>query len=330
VEARVDAGKRRATALNHSATHLLHAALRRVLGTHVQQKGSLVEPGRLRFDFAHFEPVSRDQLREIERLVNEQIRENHMVETRIMSLQDAKHSGAMALFGEKYAERVRVLRMGDFSTELCGGTHARAVGDIGFFKITAEAGIASGVRRIEAITGADAVDWVGREEDRILSVAGALKGSRDDLEDKVVQLLERSRRLEKELEQIKAKLASAAGSDLAASAIDVSGIKVLAARLENVDPKALRETLDQLKSRLGKAVVVLGTVAGEKVSLVAGVTADCTDRVKAGELVNLVAQRVGGKGGGRADRAQAGGTDPKALPEALALVEPWVRERLSA
>jgi alanyl-tRNA synthetase len=330
VEARVDAGKRRATALNHSATHLLHAALRRVLGGHVQQKGSLVGPGRLRFDFSHFEPLSREQLREIERLVNEQVRENHMVETRIMSLEDAKRSGAMALFGEKYADQVRVLRMGAFSTELCGGTHVRAVGDIGFFKITSEAGIASGVRRIEAITGADAVDWVGREEDRILAVAGALKGGRDDMEDKVFQLLERSRRLEKELEQLKAKLASAAGSDLAASAVDVSGIKVLAARLENVDPKALRETLDQLKSRLGKAVVVLGTVAGDKVSLVAGVTPDCTDRVKAGELVNLVAQRVGGKGGGRPDMAQAGGTDPKALPDALAMVEPWVRERLSA
>jgi alanyl-tRNA synthetase len=330
VEACVDATKRRATALNHSATHLLHAALRRVLGTHVQQKGSLVEPGRLRFDFSHFEPVSREQLREIESLVNEQIRENHMVETRIMSLEDAKHSGAMALFGEKYADQVRVLRMGEFSTELCGGTHVRAVGDIGFFKITSEAGIASGVRRIEAITGADAVDWVGREEDRILGVASVLKGSRDDLEEKVAQLLERSRRLEKELEQLKAKLASAAGSDLAASAVDVSGIKVLAARLENVDPKSLRETLDQLKSRLGKAVVVLGTVAGDKVSLVAGVTPDCTDRVKAGELVNLVAQRVGGKGGGRPDMAQAGGSDTKSLPDALALVEPWVRERLSA
>jgi len=330
VEARVDADARRATALNHSATHLLHAALRRVLGPHVQQKGSLVAPDRLRFDFAHFEPVTRDEQREIERLVNAQIRENDMVETRIMSLDDAKASGAMALFGEKYSEQVRVLRMGDFSTELCGGTHVRAVGDIGFFKIVAEAGIASGVRRIEAVTGANAIAWVEREDERLQNLAGILKAGRDDVEDKVAQLLERSRRLEKELEQLKAKLASAAGSDLASGAVEVSGVKVLAARLDNVDPKALRETLDQLKNKLGRAVVVLGAVSGDKVSLVAGVTADCTDRMKAGELVNLVAQRVGGKGGGRADMAQAGGTDPAALPDALALVEPWVRQRLSA
>jgi alanyl-tRNA synthetase len=301
-----------------------------VLGPHVQQKGSLVAPDRLRFDFAHFEPVTREEQREIERLVNAQIRENDMVETRIMSLDDAKASGAMALFGEKYSEQVRVLRMGDFSTELCGGTHVRAVGDIGFFKIVAEAGIASGVRRIEAVTGANAIAWVEREDERLQNLAGILKAGRDDVEDKVAQLLERSRRLEKELEQLKAKLASAAGSDLAAGAVEVGGVKVLAARLDNVDPKALRETLDQLKSKLGRAVVVLGAVSGDKVSLVAGVTPDCTDRMKAGELVNLVAQRVGGKGGGRADMAQAGGTDPAALPEALALVEPWVRERISA
>jgi alanyl-tRNA synthetase len=330
VEARVDADARRATALNHSATHLMHAALRRVLGPHVQQKGSLVAPDRLRFDFTHFEPVTRGQAREIERLVNAQIRENDMVETRIMSLDDAKASGAMALFGEKYGERVRVLRMGDFSTELCGGTHVRAVGDIGFFKIVAEGGVAAGVRRIEAVTGANAVAWVEREDERLQNLAVALKAGRDDVEDKVAQLLDRSRRLERELEQLKAKLASAAGSDLAASAVEVGGVKVLAARLDSVDPKALRETLDQLKSKLGRAVVVLGAVSGDKVSLVAGVTADCTDRLKAGELVNLVAQRVGGKGGGRADMAQAGGTDPAGLPDALALVEPWVRERLSA
>ena len=330
VEARVDADARRATALNHSATHLMHAALRRVLGQHVQQKGSLVAPDRLRFDFTHFEPVTREQVREIERLVNAQIRGNDMVETRIMSLDDAKASGAMALFGEKYGERVRVLRMGDFSTELCGGTHVRAVGDIGFFKIVAEGGVAAGVRRIEAVTGANAVAWVEREDERLQNLAATLKAGRDDVEDKVAQLLERSRRLEKELEQLKAKLASAAGTDLAASAVEIGGVKVLAARLDSVDPKALRDTLDQLKSKLGRAVVVLGAVSGDKVSLVAGVTADCTDRLKAGELVNLVAQRVGGKGGGRADMAQAGGTDPAALPDALALVEPWVRQRLSA
>jgi alanyl-tRNA synthetase len=308
----------------------MHAALRRVLGTHVQQKGSLVAPDRLRFDFTHFEPVTREQIREIERIVNAQVRENDVVETRIMSLDDAKASGAMALFGEKYGERVRVLRMGDFSTELCGGTHVRAVGDIGFFKIVAEGGVAAGVRRIEAVTGANAVAWVEREDERLQNLAASLKAGRDDVEDKVAQLIERSRRLEKELEQLKAKLASAAGSDLAASAIEVGGVKVLAARLDSVDPKALRETLDQLKSKLGRAVVVLGAVSGDKVSLVAGVTADCTDRLKAGELVNFVAQRVGGKGGGRADMAQAGGTDPAGLPDALALVEPWVRERLSA
>jgi alanyl-tRNA synthetase len=330
VEARVDADARRATALNHSATHLMHAALRRVLGQHVQQKGSLVAPDRLRFDFTHFEPVTREQVREIERLVNAQIRGNDMVETRIMSLDDAKASGAMALFGEKYGERVRVLRMGDFSTELCGGTHVRAVGDIGFFKIVAEGGVAAGVRRIEAVTGANAVAWVEREDERLQNLAATLKAGRDDVEDKVAQLLERSRRLEKELEQLKAKLASAAGTDLAAGAVEIGGVKVLAARLDSVDPKALRDTLDQLKSKLGRAVVVLGAVSGDKVSLVAGVTADCTDRLKAGELVNLVAQRVGGKGGGRADMAQAGGTDPAALPDALALVEPWVRQRLSA
>ena len=330
VEARVDADARRATALNHSATHLMHAALRRVLGTHVQQKGSLVAPDRLRFDFTHFEPVTREQIREIERLVNAQVRGNDVVETRIMSLDDARASGAMALFGEKYGERVRVLRMGDFSTELCGGTHVRAVGDIGFFKIVAEGGVAAGVRRIEAVTGANAVAWVEREDERLQNLAATLKAGRDDVEDKVAQLLERSRRLEKELEQLKAKLASAAGTDLAGSAVEVGGVKVLAARLDSVDAKALRETLDQLKSKLGRAVVELGAVSGDKVSLVAGVTADCTDRLKAGELVNLVAQRVGGKGGGRADMAQAGGTDPAGLPEALALVEPWVRERLSA
>jgi alanyl-tRNA synthetase len=308
----------------------MHAALRRVLGTHVQQKGSLVAPDRLRFDFTHFEPVTREQIREIERLVNAQVRGNDVVETRIMSLDDARASGAMALFGEKYGERVRVLRMGDFSTELCGGTHVRAVGDIGFFKIVAEGGVAAGVRRIEAVTGANAVAWVEREDERLQNLAATLKAGRDDVEDKVAQLLERSRRLEKELEQLKAKLASAAGTDLAGSAVEVGGVKVLAARLDSVDAKALRETLDQLKSKLGRAVVVLGAVSGDKVSLVAGVTADCTDRLKAGELVNLVAQRVGGKGGGRADMAQAGGTDPAGLPEALALVEPWVRERLSA
>jgi alanyl-tRNA synthetase len=328
VLARVDADRRQATALNHSATHLLHAALRQVLGSHVQQKGSLVGPERLRFDFSHFEPVSRAQLLEIERLVNREIRANHTVETRIMALDDARASGAVALFGEKYADQVRVLRMGEFSTELCGGTHVRAVGDIGLFKVVAESGIAAGVRRIEAVTGARALEWIEAEEERLLKVAGLLRGGRDDVDDKVVQLLDRSKRLERELNELKSKLASAAGQDLAAQAVDVGGVKVLAVRLDGVDPKGLREALDQLKDKLGSAVVVLAAESGGKVSLVAGVTDNLTDRLKAGDLIRVVAERVGGKGGGRADMAQAGGNDPAGLPDALDLVGGWVRERV--
>ena len=328
VDARVDGERRRATALNHSATHLLHAALRQVLGEHVQQKGSLVGPERLRFDFSHYEAVSREQLLEIERMVNREVRENHLVETRIMSLDDAKASGAMALFGEKYSEQVRVLRMGDFSTELCGGTHVKAVGDIGLVKIIGENGIASGVRRIEAVTGANALDWIEADEDRLIRLAGLLKGGRDDVDQRVVALLERSRRLEKELEQLKAKLASSAGQDLASQAIVIDGIKVLAARLEGADSKALRVTLDQLKDKLGSAVVVLATEGDGKVSLIAGVTKDLTDRLKAGDLIREVAEKVGGKGGGRPDMAQAGGNDPAGLPAALALVDGWVRQRI--
>ncbi|WP_428622969.1 alanine--tRNA ligase [Sedimenticola sp.] len=328
VLAKVDGYKRAATALNHSATHLMHAALQRVLGDHVQQKGSLVNAERLRFDFSHFEPVNRDQLKEIERMVNEQIRENHMVQTRIMSLEDAKASGAMALFGEKYGDNVRVLRMGDFSTELCGGTHVKAVGDIGLFKIISETGIASGVRRIEAVTGAAALQWVEEDENRLQRIADLVKSGRDDVADKVTQLVERSRRLEKELEQLKSKLASAAGSDLASSAVEVAGVKVLAAKLDGVDPKSLRDTLDQLKNKLGSAVILLAAVSGEKVSLVAGVTKDQIPTLKAGDLVKFVAEQVGGKGGGRPDMAQAGGSDPAALPGALASVEGWVRAAL--
>ena len=328
VTAQVDSGKRLATALNHSATHLLHAALRQVLGTHVGQKGSLVDAERLRFDFSHFEPVTREQLVEIERLVNAQIRDNNMVETRIMAIEDAKASGAMALFGEKYDDQVRVLRMGDFSTELCGGTHVKATGDIGLFKITAETGIASGVRRIEAVTGDHAVAWVEADEDRLARVAGMVNASRDDLDDKVAKLIERNKKLEKELEQLKSKLASAAGSDLAAQAQDVNGTQVLVANLEGADPKSLRDTMDQLKNKLGSGVILLATVAGDKVSLVAGVTADRTDKVKAGDLVKMVAEQVGGKGGGRPDMAQAGGNDPAALPAALDSVVPWLGERL--
>ncbi len=328
VQAQVDRSARQATALNHSATHLLHAALRRVLGDHVNQKGSLVEPERLRFDFSQYEALSREQLRAIEQMVNEQIRANQVVETRIMSLDDAKASGAMALFGEKYDERVRVLRMGDFSTELCGGTHVKAVGDIGLFKIVSEQGVAAGVRRVEAVTGGRAVQWMEDEEERLARVADLVKAGRDDLDQKVAQIIERNRALEKELERLKARLASAAGSDLASGALEIAGAKVLAAQLDGADPKSLRDTLDQLKNKLGSAVIVLATVSAGKVSLVAGVTKDLTGRVKAGELVNVVASRVGGRGGGRPDMAQAGGDDPGALPQALAAVAGWVRERL--
>ncbi|MES9942942.1 MAG: alanine--tRNA ligase [Candidatus Thiodiazotropha sp. 6PLUC1] len=329
VIAQVNAYTRQATALNHSATHLLHAALRQVLGDHVAQKGSLVDAERLRFDFSHFEPISREQLQTIEQIVNEQIRYNHAVNTELMSLEQAKESGAMALFGEKYADQVRVLSMGDFSTELCGGTHVNAVGDIGLCKITAETGIAAGVRRIEAVTGQRAVELMEADEERVQRVADMIKSGRDEIEEKLTQILERNRKLEKELEQLKAKLASAAGSDLASSAVAVGEVQVLAANLEGTDPKSLRETMDQLKNKLGSAVILLTAVAGGKVSLVAGVTKDLTGEMKAGDLVKLAAEQVGGKGGGRPDMAQAGGSNPDAIPQALALVEPWVKERLS-
>jgi alanyl-tRNA synthetase len=328
VIAQVNAYTRQATMLNHSATHLLHAALREILGSHVTQKGSLVEPERLRFDFSHFEPISREQLQAIEQRVNEEIRRNHCVETNLMDLEQAKASGAMALFGEKYAEEVRVLRMGDFSTELCGGTHVNAVGDIGLCKIIAETGIAAGVRRIEAVTGQRAIEWMEADEERVQQIAEMIKSGREEIEDKLGQILERNRKLEKELEKLKVKLASAAGSDLAASAVSVGEVKVLAAHLEGADPKSLRDTMDQLKNKLGSAVILLAAVAGGKVSLVAGVTKELTGQMKAGDLVKLAAEQVGGKGGGRPDMAQAGGNNPDALPQALAIVEPWVRERL--
>jgi len=330
VEASVDAEKRRATAYNHSATHLLHAALRQVLGEHVTQKGSLVDADRLRFDFSHFEPLSPEQLQTIENLVNEQIRQNHPVETSVMSPDEAVAAGALALFGEKYGDAVRVLRMGDFSMELCGGTHVNRTGDIGLFKIISEGGVAAGVRRIEAVTGQRALDWVEQNETRLDDVAELVKGSRDNLNDKVRQLVERNRSLEKELEQLKAKLASSQGSDLASQAQEINGLKVLAARLDGADPKSLRDTVDQLKNKLGSSAVVLATVSGDKVSLVAGVSKDSTDKLKAGELVNMVAQQVGGKGGGRPDMAQAGGTQPESLEAALASVPDWVRSQLGA
>jgi alanyl-tRNA synthetase len=330
IEARVDRARRRAIALHHSSTHLLHAALRKVLGEHVQQRGSLVGPERLRFDFTHFEPVTREQLREIERMVNQEVRENHTVETRIMGLEDAKASGAIALFGEKYADQVRVLRMGDFSTELCGGTHVRAVGDIGLFKIIAEAGISAGVRRVEAVAGDAALRWVEDEEERLARIAALVKGSASEADEKVASLVERSRRLEKELEQLKAKLATAAGSELTDAVVEIDGVKVLAARLDGVDAKSLRDTLDQLKNKLGSGVLLLATESDGKVNLIAGVTKDLVGRFKAGDLIKVAAEKVAGRGGGRPDMAQAGGSDPAGIPAALELVGSWVKERMAA
>ena len=331
VEAAVDHSLRQATRLNHSATHLLHAALRKVLGTHVTQKGSLVAPDRLRFDFSHYSAVSSVELAEIERLVNAEIRANAAAETRLMNFDDAVAAGAMALFGEKYDDEVRVLRIGYFSTELCGGTHVRRSGDIGFFKIVSEGGVAAGVRRIEAVTGEAAFDHVADTEDRLRDVAGLVRGSREDVEEKVRQLVERARRLEKEVAQLKDRLASGRGKDLADEAQEVGSLRVVATSLEGADAAALRNAVDQLKGKLGSAVIVLGAVGPDgKVTLIAGVTADAMSKVKAGELVNFVAQQVGGRGGGRPDLAQAGGTDASQLPAALASVANWVRERAGA
>ncbi|HHJ15625.1 MAG TPA: alanine--tRNA ligase [Gammaproteobacteria bacterium] len=329
VEALVDDERRSATRLNHSATHLMHAALRQVLGEHVQQKGSLVDPERLRFDFSHFQPLTADELQRIEDLVNAQIRANAEVETRVMPVDEAMEAGAMALFGEKYGDEVRVLSIGDFSVELCGGTHARRAGDIGVFKIIAETGIASGVRRIEAVTGSGALEYIGETEKNLDDIAALVKAGREETVTRVGQLVERSRKLEKELETLKAKLASAQGSDLADQAQDVDGIKVLAARLEGADAKVLRETVDQLKNKLGAAAVILATVNGDKVALVAGVTKAETKRVKAGELVNQVASQIGGRGGGRPDMAQAGGNQPDKLDAALASVADWVKQQIA-
>jgi alanyl-tRNA synthetase len=328
ISAIVDAPTRQATVLNHSATHLLHSALRRVLGEHVTQKGSLVAPDRLRFDFSHYEPLTHEQLIAVEQLVNKQIRENHPARTELMALEDALEAGAMALFGEKYDAEVRVLRLGAFSTELCGGTHVRSGGDIGLFKIVAETGIASGVRRIEAVTGKRAVEWVEQNERVLERIASLMKGGREGVDTRVQQLVERTRRLEKEVERLQAKLASAAGSDLAARAVSIEGVQVLAERLDGADVAALRQTVDQLKSKLDSAVIVLASVGSGKVSLVAGVTADLTDRLKAGELMRGLAERVGGRGGGRPDMAQGGGNQPELVPQALQSVALWVRDRL--
>ena len=329
VTAQVNDSERREIAYNHSATHLLHAALRKVLGDHVTQKGSLVEAERLRFDFSHFEPVTAGQLETIENMVNEQIRANLPVDTQLMKQDEAMAAGAMALFGEKYGDVVRVLSMGDFSVELCGGTHVSRTGDIGLFKITTETGIAAGVRRIEAVSGPGAIQWMRDIGQQLERVASLVKSSRDDVENKVRQLVEKNRKLEKDIGALQSKLSSSQGSDLASQAQDIDGIKVLAARLDGVDPKSLRDTMDQLKNKLGSAAVVLAAVNGEKINLVAGVTKDQTQRIMAGNLVNVVAQQVGGKGGGRPDMAMAGGNDPSALDAALASVPDWVRQQLA-
>ncbi len=329
LRASVDAKLRGATALNHSATHLLHAALREELGDHVQQKGSLVASDRLRFDFAHFEAVSSEQLQRIERRVNEQIRRNATAETREMSYDEAVAEGAMALFGEKYGSSVRVLRIGDFSMELCGGTHVGRAGDIGLFKILAESGVAAGVRRIEAVTGEGALRLVEAQESAVREVAGLLRGTRDEIAQKVRDALDRIRQLEKENRQLRDKLASGQGTDLAASAVEVAGLQVVATQVDGADANALRTAVDQLKDRLKQAVIVLASVTSEgKVVLVAGVTAGETNRIKAGEIVGHVASQVGGRGGGRPDFAQAGGTEAAKLPEALGGVVAFVRQKL--
>ena len=329
VTAVVDEETRGATALNHSATHLLHSALRQHLGDHVAQKGSQVNAQRLRFDFSHFEPLTREEIEAVERTVNAEIRKNHAIEARVMAKDDAMSLGAMALFGEKYGEEVRVLTMGSFSTELCGGTHAQRSGDIGIFKIVAEGGVASGVRRIEAVSGAGALDWISQGDRLVAQLSEKVKSSRDGVLEKLDQVLERSRSLEKELEKIKAKMASASGDDLAASAVDLGAIKVLSARVDDADAKVLRDMVDQLRNKLGSSAVVLGGVLEGKVVLIAGVSKDRTDQVKAGDLVNVVATKVGGKGGGRPDLAQAGGTDPSGLDAALASVPDWVKSKIA-
>ncbi|MGY6028186.1 alanine--tRNA ligase [Phytobacter sp. AG2a] len=328
VKAEVDEARRLRIRLNHSATHLMHAALREVLGTHVAQKGSLVNDKALRFDFSHFEAMKPSEIRAVEDKVNEQIRRNLPIETNIMDIDAAKASGAMALFGEKYDDRVRVLRMGDFSTELCGGTHASRTGDIGLFRIVSESGTAAGVRRIEAVTGEGAIAALHAQSDQLHDIAQLLKGDSANLGDKVRAALERSRQLEKELQQLKEQQAAQESASLSGKAEEINGVKLLVSELAGVEPKMLRTMVDDLKNQLGSAVIVLATVAEGKVSLIAGVSKDVTDRVKAGELVGMIAQQVGGKGGGRPDMAQAGGTDAAALPAALASVKGWVGAKL--
>ncbi len=328
VQADVDEARRARIRLNHSATHLMHAALRQVLGTHVAQKGSLVSDKVLRFDFSHNEAMKPSEIRQVEDLVNAQIRRNLPIETNIMDLEAAKAKGAMALFGEKYDERVRVLSMGDFSTELCGGTHASRTGDIGLFRIISESGTAAGIRRIEAVTGEGAMATVHAQSDRLNDIAHLLKGDSQNLGDKVRAVLERTRQLEKELQQLKNQAAAQESANLSSKAVDLNGVKLLVSELAGIEPKMLRTMVDDLKNQLGSTVIVLATVVEGKVSLIAGVSKDVTDRVKAGELIGMVAQQVGGKGGGRPDMAQAGGTDAAALPAALASVQGWVSAKL--
>ncbi|MEN9888568.1 MAG: Alanine--tRNA ligase [Pseudomonadota bacterium] len=327
VQARVDTALRAATVRNHSATHLMHKALREVLGSHVQQKGSLVNAERTRFDFAHNAPVTDAEIRQIEAKVNAEILANAAAQARVMDIESAQKTGAMMLFGEKYGETVRVLDIGS-SRELCGGTHVKATGDIGLFKIVAESGVAAGVRRIEAVTGENALAYLQSLEDTVAQAAGSLKAPTDQLAARIGQVLDQVKSLEKEIAALKGKLASSQGDELVGQAVDVKGLKVLAAKLEGADAKTLRDTLDKLKDKLKTAAIVLAAVDGDKVQIAAGVTADSVGKVKAGELVNFVAQQVGGKGGGKADMAMAGGTDAKALPKALASVQAWVAERV--
>jgi alanyl-tRNA synthetase len=328
VGASVDASQRQATVLNHSATHLLHAALRTVLGDHVSQKGSLVAPERLRFDFSHFKPVTAEELALIERMVNDEVRHNDQAEVHNMGYDEAIEFGAMALFGEKYGAEVRVLRMGDFSTELCGGTHVSRTGDIGLFKIVSESGVAAGVRRIEAVTGAGALARVTEEERILGEVSGLLAASGDDVVDKLRQLFDKQKKLEREIESFKSKAASSASADLATSATDVAGIKVVAARLEGLDAKSLRDSVDVLKQQLGDCAIILAGALDGRVSLVAGVGGAALGRVKAGDLVAEVASRIDGKGGGRPDMAQGGGVDSPELPQVLAGIPGWIEARL--
>ena len=327
VLAQVNTAVRAATVRNHSATHLMHKALREVLGTHVQQKGSLVNADRTRFDFAHGAPVTAAEIREIERLVNEEVLTNHATQARVMDIESAQKTGAMMLFGEKYGETVRVLDIGT-SRELCGGTHVQRTGDIGLFKVVGEGGVAAGVRRIEAVTGLNALVYLQSLEGTVSQVAGALKAPTAEITARVGQVLDQVRLLEKEMAALKGKLASSQGDGLLEQAVDVKGLKVLAVRLDGADAKTLRDTMDKLKDKLKSAAIVLAAVEGDKVQIAAGVTPDAVGKVKAGELVNFVASQVGGKGGGKADMAMAGGTNAAGLPAALASVAGWVAERL--